>query len=130
MKLVVMIPAYNEETTVGLVVEGISRRIERMDSVEVLLVDDGSTDSTIQEARKSGVDFVFRHEKNMGLGVTFRNGLNRALDMGADIILSIDADMQYCPSEIPLLLKPILEGEADIVLGNRQVGSLDHMPVG
>ncbi|MFQ6128955.1 MAG: glycosyltransferase family 2 protein [Thermoplasmata archaeon] len=128
MKLLVMIPAYNEESTVGFVIEETPRKMEGIDSVEILLIDDGSTDSTVREAQKAGVDFILRHKRNMGLGVAFKNGLNRALAMGEDIIVSIDADMQYSPSEISPLIQPILEGKADIVLGNRQVSFLEHMP--
>lgn len=128
MKLVVVIPAYNEERTVGSVISGIPRKIERIQSVEVLLVDDGSTDSTVQEARKAGVDVVLQHEANLGLGAAFRDGVERALAIDADIVVNIDADLQYRPSEIPLLIKPILDGDADIVLGNRQIRNLKHMP--
>jgi glycosyltransferase involved in cell wall biosynthesis len=124
-----MIPAFNEEETVGHVVRDVPRRIEGIDVVKVLLVDDGSTDLTIQRAKDAGVDFVFDHERNIGLGVAFKHGLEKALSLGADIIVSIDADMQYSSSEIPLLVRPILEGEADIVLGDRQLDSVEHMPM-
>jgi len=130
MKLVVMIPAFNEELTVGDVIREIPRTIDGIDVVEVLVIDDGSVDNTVEAARMAGADRIVSHRKNRGLGVAFSYGLDVALDMGADIIVNIDADGQYNTAEIPEVIRPILEGGADIVLGWRDIDSLDFMPRG
>lgn len=128
MKLVVMIPAYNEENTVGRVIKEIPRTIEGFDKVEVLVIDDGSTDNTVEEAVKAGADCVVSHKANLGLANAFKTGLETALKLGADVIVNIDADGQYNAKEIPKLVKPIIEGKADMVIGDRQIDKLDHMP--
>lgn len=130
MKLIVMIPAYNEEESISSVVKEIPRIIDGINSVEILIIDDGSVDSTVDEAKKAGTDHILKHISNQGLAKTFRDGLNKALELGADIIVNTDADFQYNGQEIPQLIKPILQGKADIVIGNRQISTLDHMPVG
>ena len=130
MKLIITIPAYNEENTLGKVIEEIPRTIPDIDEVQVLVIDDGSTDLTADVATKAGADKILTHKQNMGLAKTFRDGLNAALEMGADIIVNTDADNQYNGSEITKLIAPILEGRADIVLGDRQIDHLDHMPRG
>lgn len=130
MKLVVTIPAYNEERTIANVIKEIPRHIHGVDFIEVLLIDDGSTDNTATEAIKAGVHEIVTHRANNGLGVTFRDGLDSALEKAADIIVNIDADGQYNASEIPTLIKPILDGKADIVLGWRDIDNLDFMPRG
>lgn len=130
MKLVVTIPAYNEENTITSVIQEIPRNIEGVESVEVLVVDDGSTDHTVSKARQAGADHIVSHYHNEGLGVTFRDGLEAALQLGADIIVNIDGDGQYNGAEIPKLIEPILEDEADIVLGWRDIDSLGFMPNG
>ena len=91
MKLVAMIPAYNEKKTIASVIEDIPRQIEGIASVEVLVIDDGSTDSTLEQARKAGADKVISHRTNLGLGIAFKDGLDSALKMGADIIVNLDA---------------------------------------
>jgi glycosyltransferase involved in cell wall biosynthesis len=130
MKLVVMIPAYNEEKTIGDVIRGIPKKIEGIEKIEVLVVDDGSTDDTVKVAGKAGADHMVSHKKNRGLGWAFQTGLNKALELGAGIIVNLDADNQYNQKEIPRLITPILDDEADVVLTDRNVGSLDHMDVG
>lgn len=128
MKLVVMIPAYNEETTIGEVINNIPREIEGISKVEVLLIEDGSTDSTLEVAKRSGADKIIHRKQKAGLSKAFEKGLEVALEMGADLMVNIDADNQYNPKEIPKLIQPILTGDADIVLGNRQISTLTHMP--
>lgn len=127
MKLIVIIPAYNEEDTVANVIREISRNILGVDKTEILVINDGSTDHTAEVAKEAGADRVVSHKKNMGLGITFKDGLEEALRMGADIIVNTDADGQYNGAEIPRLIEPILKGEADIVIGDRQIDKLDHM---
>jgi glycosyltransferase involved in cell wall biosynthesis len=130
VKLIVTIPAYNEEDTIAAVLKEIPRRVDRFDSIEVILIDDGSTDNTSREALLGGVDEIIAHRSNKGLGVTFRDGINRALERDADIIVNIDADGQYNPAQIPALIKPLLDGKADIVFGWRDIDKLNFMPRG
>jgi len=129
MKLVVTIPAYNEEQSIGRVIEEVPRSIDGIDEVRILVVNDGSTDATARVAEEAGADMVVSFSSNRGLAVAFKEGMVRAVQMGADIIVNIDADGQYNAREIPKLIKPIVDGEADIVLGDRQVKKLDHMPL-
>ncbi|MBC7108499.1 MAG: glycosyltransferase family 2 protein [Methanomassiliicoccales archaeon] len=129
MKLIVMIPAHNEEGTIGNVIRDIPRKIDGIDEVQVIVMEDGSTDRTAEIARDAGADYVISRKERLGLAKAFEEGLNLAVEIGADIIVNIDADNQYNPNEIPKLIRPILDGEADIVLGNRQIDKLDHMPL-
>lgn len=122
-----MVPAYNEAEIIGNVIEEIPRKIEGLDSVQVLVINDGSTDRTAEVAREAGADEILSHRTNLGLGVAFRDGLERALKMGADIIVNMDADGQYNAKEIPKLIKPILEKRAEIVLGWRDISNLDFV---
>lgn len=119
MKLVVMIPAYNEEKTIGKVIKEIPREIEGIKEVEILVIDDGSRDSTAIEARKAGADYIISHGTNRGLGNAFKTGVENALKLGGDVIVNIDADGQFDPRDIPRLVTPILHGEADCVTGSR-----------
>jgi len=128
MRLVVMIPAYNEEETIASVIKEIPRKIQRIDSVEVLVINDGSTDRTVEVAREAGADKILSHKANLGLGVAFRDGIECALNMGADIIVNIDADEQYNAKEIPKLIIPIVENRVDIVLGRRDIANLEFVP--
>ena len=130
MKLVVTIPAYNEENTIATVIREIPRHVEGVDSVEVLVIDDGSSEDTVRNAREAGADHIISHKKNEGLGITFRDGLDGALEIGADIIVSIDGDGQYNAKDIPKLIQPLLKNKADIVLGWRDIDNLDFMPRG
>lgn len=118
MKLVVMIPCYNEAPTVGEVIKNIPEKIRGIDKIEVLVVNDGSTDESEKIAKKAKAT-VISHRKNEGLGVAFRDGIEKALSMGADVIVNIDADMQFDPKNIPLLTEPIIQGEADMVTATR-----------
>jgi len=130
VKLVVTIPAYNEERSIADVITEIPRQVEGIEAVEVLVIDDGSTDDTLSQAREAGADNILSHKKNEGLGITFKDGLEAALEMGADIIVNIDGDGQYNAREIPALAKPLVEDKADIVLGWRDIDRLDFMPRG
>lgn len=117
MKAVVMIPAYNEERTIGHVIKGIPR--DFVDQVEVLVINDGSKDNTLNVAKKAGANKVVSHKRNKGLGHAFRSGVENALVMGADVIVNIDADGQFNPRDIPRLVKPIINEEADMVTCTR-----------
>ena len=119
MKLIVLIPAFNEEKTIASVVKEIPRKISGINEVKVLVVNDGSKDSTVQEARRAGADFVVSHSSNRGLGVAFRTGIENALKAGAGIIVNIDADGQFNAKDIPKLIGPILQGNADFVTCTR-----------
>jgi glycosyltransferase involved in cell wall biosynthesis len=130
MKIIVIIPSYNEEHSLASVISEIPRIIPGVDQVQILVINDGSTDHTAEIAIQAGADKILSHKHNMGLAKTFRDGLDAALDMGADIIVNTDADFQYNGTEIPKLITPILEGKADLVLGDRQIDHLDHMPRG
>ena len=125
MKLVVTIPALNEEETISEVIREIPRHIEGIHRVEVLVLDDGSTDGTVQEAFAAGADYVVSNDTNRGLAYTFRRALDEALSRGADVVVNTDADNHYDQSRIPELVQPVLQGEADIVVGSRVLGALD-----
>ncbi|ADE35632.1 glycosyltransferase family 2 protein [Methanohalophilus mahii] len=127
MKLVVMIPAYNEEDSIASVIKEIPR--DCCDEVEVLVVSDGSTDNTAEEAKKAGADRIVISKKNRGLAPTFKIGLQTALEMGADIIVNTDGDGQYNGNEIPKLIQPVLDNKADLVLGSRTKGEIEYMPL-
>ena len=129
MKLVVMIRSYNEEEMIASVIREIPRSIPGVDTVEVLVINDGSTDRTVEEARRAGADTIISFKKNKGLAPGFRAGLETALAMGADIIVNTDADGQYDGTEIPKLIRPILDNKADFVLGSRTKGTIEEMPL-
>lgn len=126
MKLIVQIPALNERETIAAVIAAIPRSIPGISRVEVLIVDDGSTDDTATVALRAGADHVVRHTANKGLATAYQTGVDTALRLGADIIVNTDADNQYPGAEIPRLVAPILEGRADIVIGDRQVRTIEH----
>lgn len=128
MKLAITIPAFNEEQTIGDVIKEIPRGIPGIDVVEVIVVNDGSRDKTVDVAHTAGADIILSHAANKGLAETFRDAIDTALARGADIIVNTDADNHYDQSRIPDLVKPIVEGKADIVIGGRVVGKLEHMP--
>jgi glycosyltransferase involved in cell wall biosynthesis len=126
MKLMVMIPCYNEEETLPATLRDIPRSIPGIDTIELLVVDDGCTDRTVEVARTFGVHWVARHVRNRGLAAAFQTGLDACLQLGADIIVNTDGDNQYPQADIPRLIAPILRGEADIVVGDRQTGTIAH----
>jgi glycosyl transferase family 2 len=119
VKLAVVIPALDEAATVGQVVASIPRSIPHVRDVEVIVVDDGSSDGTAAVALAAGADRVARHRSNRGLVASFRNGMNEALASGADVVVHLDGDGQHDPGYIPRLVAPILLGEADVVVGVR-----------
>jgi glycosyltransferase involved in cell wall biosynthesis len=126
MKLIIQIPCYNEEETLPITLRSLPRELDGIDIVEWLIIDDGSTDETARVARDHGVDQVVQHYHNQGLSRTFMTGLNACLRRGADIIVNTDADNQYDARDIPKLIQPILEGRAEIVIGDRQVHRVPH----
>jgi len=126
LKLIVQIPCYNEEFTLPETIGDIPREIPGIDIVEILIIDDGSTDRTIEVARELGVDHIVQNTKNMGLARTFRRGINASLKAGADIIVNTDGDNQYAGWDIPKLVQPIIDGGAEIVIGDRQTHKIKH----
>jgi glycosyltransferase involved in cell wall biosynthesis len=119
--LIVQIPCHNEEAGVGAVIRSVPRVIAGVDRVEVLVIDDGSSDRTADEARAAGADHLLRLRGHRGLARAFEAGIDAALRLGADLVVNIDGDGQYAGEEIPLLLAPILEGRADAVIGDRGI---------
>jgi glycosyltransferase involved in cell wall biosynthesis len=126
MKLIVQIPCFNEEATLPQTVADIPRAIAGVDCIEILIIDDGSSDRTVEIAQELGVDHIVRHKTNKGLAGSFRTGLDRCLALGADIIVNTDGDNQYAGADIARLVQPILEGQADIVVGDRQTAKTAH----
>lgn len=126
MKLIIQIPCYNEEKTLAVTLSALPRQVPGVDVVEWLVVDDGSTDRTMEVAKANGVDHVVRLLRNQGLAKAFMAGLEASLKTGADIIVNTDADNQYCADCIPDLIRPILEGKAEIVVGARPIDEIKH----
>lgn len=124
LKLIVTIPAHNEEENIGNVIREIPREIPGVASVEVLVLDDGSSDGTVTTAWAAGADYVISHNRRLGLARTFRDAVDNALSRGADVIVNTDADNHYDQSRIPDLIAPIVAGRADIVVGSRGVKSV------
>jgi glycosyltransferase involved in cell wall biosynthesis len=126
VKLIIQIPCYNEEETLPEVLAALPRSIPGVDVIETLVIDDGSTDRTVDIAIELGVHHVVRHTGNKRLPAAFQSGIDTALKLGADIIVNTDGDHQYPGDQIALLVEPILEGRADIVVGDRQVSQSPH----
>ena len=124
-KVIVQIPCLNEETTLPLVLESIPKKIPGVD-LEILIIDDGSTDKTIEIAKKHGVKHFVLHRRNMGLARSFQDGVNKALELGAVIVVNTDGDNQYPQEKIADLIKPIIDGKAEIVIGDRQTQKIAH----
>lgn len=126
MKLIIQIPCYNEEQTLGIALAALPRQIPGIDCVEWLVIDDGSTDRTVEIAESHGVDYVVRLPRNQGLARAFMAGLEASLKAGADIIVNTDADNQYCADDIPKLVEPVIAGRAEIVIGARSISDIEH----
>lgn len=129
MKLIIQIPCYNEEATLALTLSELPKQIDGIDGIheiEILVIDDGSTDNTLDVARKNGVKNFVILPTNIGLAKAFLAGLSKSLELGADIIVNTDADNQYCAKDIEKLVKPILEKQADIVIGARPIENIEH----
>lgn len=126
MRVIIQIPCYNEEATLPLTVRDLPTTLPGVDKVQWLVVDDGSTDHTAEVARRLGVHHVVRHPHNMRLAQAFLTGLEASLKAGADIIVNTDADNQYRGEDIARLVQPILEGQADIVIGDRGLSTVEH----
>jgi len=126
VKVVVQIPCLNEEATLALVLSTIPTHIDGVDEIDVLIIDDGSTDRTVEVARENGVTHIVKHTRTMGLARSFQDGVEYALAHGADIVVNTDGDNQYPQERIGDLVAPILAGRADIVIGDRQTQSIAH----
>ncbi len=125
-KLIIQIPCYNEEKTLPVTLHAIPRSIKGVDKVEILIIDDGSTDRTVEVARENGADHIVKLTNNKGLAEGFLTGLDACLRLDADIIVNTDGDNQYNGADIEKLIEPIVKGKADIVVGNRQVDNIEH----
>ncbi len=125
MKLIVQIPALNEEATIAETIQAIPRDIPGVQSVEVLVIDDGSSDRTVDVAWKAGADYVLRMSSHVGLARAFSAGIEEALLLGADVIVNTDADNQYCADDIPALIEPIRKRQAQIVVGARPITEIE-----
>lgn len=125
MKLIIQIPCFNEEETLPITLKALPREIDGVDIIERLVINDGSTDRTVEVSRAHGVDHIVSHPKNIGLAKAFMTGLHACLEQGADIIVNTDADNQYCADCIPDLIRPIIEGKAEIVIGARPINEID-----
>jgi glycosyltransferase involved in cell wall biosynthesis len=126
MKLVIQIPCYNEEGTLEITLSSLPREIPGITEIEWLIIDDGSQDGTVEIAKTLGVHHIIRFPKNRGLARAFMAGLEGALAAGADIVVNLDADNQYCAVDIPKLVQPVLEGRAEMVIGSRPIDEIQH----
>jgi glycosyltransferase involved in cell wall biosynthesis len=126
VKLIIQIPCLNEEHTLPKTLEDLPKTIQGIDNIEILIIDDGSTDKTIEVAKKMGVHHVLQFTNNKGLAKAFISGINQSLKLGADIIVNTDGDNQYFGGDIVKLIQPILKKDADIVVGDRQVENIRH----
>lgn len=126
MKLIIQIPCLNEAGTLAIALGALPREVPGFDRIEWLIVDDGSTDNTVELAKQLGVQHVVRHPVNRGLATAFMTGLDACLRLGADVIVNTDADNQYCADDIPKLTAPVLAQEADMVIGARPIDNTEH----
>src|SRR3989338_5127475 len=121
VKLFIQIPCYNEEKTLPFVLNDLPGRIDGIDEIYTIVIDDGSEDGTFYTARRLGVDYIERNHRNMGLARSFQKGLEACLHLGADIIVNTDGDNQYCGKDILKLVRPVLERKADVIVGCRDI---------
>ncbi len=126
MKLIIQIPCLDEEDNIGTVLDALPKHIDGVDAIETLIIDDGSTDRTVEVAREQGASHVLSLGHRRGLAHGFRAGIEECLRLGADLIVNTDGDNQYCADDIPLLVRPILDGKADFVVGVRNISSIEH----
>lgn len=125
MKLIIQIPCYNEEKTLPITLKHLPQKIEGIDEIEILIINDGSTDKTVEVTKKNRVNHIINISKNKGLANAFRVGIQKCLELDADIIVNTDADNQYKGEDIEKLVKPILKGQSDIVVGKRDIESIN-----
>jgi len=125
-KLIIQIPCHNEEELLSVTLKALPRSLQEVDEVQWLIIDDGSTDETIEVAKANGVDHIVTLPCHQGLAKAFMAGLEGSLRAGADIIVNTDADNQYCAADIPKLIQPIVEGKAEIVVGSRPIRDIEH----
>lgn len=130
MKLIIQIPCYNEEETLELTYNDLPKEIDGVSSIETLIINDGSADATVEVAKRIGVDHIISFNQNRGLAKGFAAGIQKCLDLGADIIVNTDADNQYCGEDIAKLVAPIVNKEADVVVGDRQTSKIAHFSKG
>ena len=128
IKLVILVPAYNEEELIGQTIMQIPRKILGVSKVEVLVVDDGSTDKTVDIALNAGIDKIVSHNQNLGVGASFMTGVRNAISMNADILVTLDADSQFNSKQIPELILPIMKKQLDVVIGSRFLRKTPSMP--
>ena len=126
MILIIQIPCYNEEDSLPISLKAIPKEIKGIDKTEILIINDGSSDNTVRIAQDSGVHYIVNFSKNVGLARAFDAGLKACVRYGADIIVNLDADNQYCADDIEKLVEPIIEHRADIVIGARPINSIKH----
>lgn len=126
MKVIIQIPCYNEAETLEIALNDLPKRIEGVDEIEYLIINDGSKDNTVEVARNWGVNYIVNFKRNKGLAKGFMGGLDACLRNGADIIVNTDADNQYCGEDIEKLVRPIIEGKTDIVIGARPIDQTEH----
>ena len=126
MKLIIQIPCYNEAETLEIALNDLPKQIDGIDQIEYLIINDGSKDSTVDVAKKWGVHYIVNFKRNKGLAKGFMAGLDACLRNGADIIVNTDADNQYCDDDIEKLVRPIIEGRTDIVIGERPIDQTEH----
>lgn len=126
MKLIIQIPCYNEEKTLAIALSALPKKIDGIDEIQILIIDDGSRDKTIEVAKQHGINDLVILPNNVGLAKAFISGLAESLRLGADIIVNTDADNQYCADDIEKLVKPIIEAQADIVIGARPIEDIQH----
>ena len=126
MKLIIQIPCYNEAETLEIALNGLPKQIDGIDTIEYLIINDGSKDNTVEVAKNWGVHHIVNFKQNKGLAKGFMAGIDEALRQGADIVVNTDADDQYCGADIEKIVRPILDGKADIVIGARPIDETEH----